>query len=228
MITLRRGLVVSCQGPPGTLLDDPRVMAAMAAAAETAGAVGIRAQGVADIRAIRQVTTLPIIGLLKRDIEGRRWITPTVADAIATAAAGADMVAVDLTAGPRPDGRTPAAFLRDLLEAVEVPILADVSTLAEGIAAASGGAGAVLSTMSGYTPWSRQLEGPDLVLVSELVAAVEVPVIAEGRFRTPDQVRDALERGAHAVVVGTAITNPLAITRWFVDGIGLSDVKEMR
>jgi N-acylglucosamine-6-phosphate 2-epimerase len=222
MIPLPRGLVVSCQGPPGTLLDDPHVMAAMAAAAERAGAIGIRAQGVADIRAIRRVTGLPIIGLLKRDIGGRRWITPTVADAIAIVGAGADLVAVDLTAGPRPDGSTAEAYLRDLRDAITAPILADVSTLTEGIAAADGGAAAVLTTMSGYTPQSRPLEGPDLELVSELVRAVAIPVIAEGRFRSPEQVRDALDRGAHAVVVGTAITNPLEITRWFMVGVGSS------
>lgn len=220
MIPLARGLVVSCQGPPGTLLDDPRVMSAMAAAADLAGAVGIRAQGVADIRAIGLVTTLPIIGLRKRDIGGRRWITPTVADALALVEAGAHMVAVDLTAGPRPDGRTPEEHLRELTGVVAAPILADVSTLAEGVAAVDGGADAVLTTMSGYTPQSRHPDGPDLELVAELVRSVRVPVIAEGRFRTPDQVREALDRGAHAVVVGTAITNPLEITRWLVTGLG--------
>jgi N-acylglucosamine-6-phosphate 2-epimerase len=127
------------------------------------------------------------------------------------------MVAVDLTARPRPDGSTPAAFLRDLIDAIAQPILADVSTVAEGLAAAGGGASAVATTLSGYTPYSRRPDGPDLDLVAELVDAVEIPVLAEGRYRTADQVSDALGRGAHAVVVGTAITNPLEITRWFVE-----------
>ncbi len=225
MFGLPRGIVVSCQGPPGTTLDDPHVMAAMAKAAEAAGAIGIRAQGEADIRAIRELTTLPIIGILKREIDGQRWITLSIDDAMRVTDAGADFVAVDLTNRPRPDGLTSVAFLQKLLGSITVPILADVSTREEGFAAARAGAAAVLSTLSGYTPHSRQQAGPDLELVSELVSAVEVPVIAEGRYRTAEQVRDAFRRGAYAVVVGTAITNTLEITRWFVAGVP-SDVGE--
>ena len=219
MMSLAREIIVSCQGPPGTSLDDPYVMVAMARAAEQAGAIGIRAQGEADIRAIRRATALPIIGLLKREIEGERRITPFLADAVAVAEAGADMVAVDLTNRPRPDNVTPVVFLQQLVKSVGLPILADVSTVEEGLAAAGEGAAAVLSTMSGYTSYSRQLKGPDLELISELVQAVTVPVLAEGRYRTVPQVEDAFARGAHAVVIGTAITNPLQITRWFVEGV---------
>jgi N-acylglucosamine-6-phosphate 2-epimerase len=219
MMSLPRGIVVSCQGPPGTSLDDPHVMVAMAKAAEQAGAIGIRAQGQADIRAIRQATTLPIIGLLKREIEGERRITPSLADAIAVAEAGADMVAVDLTNRPRLDNVTPVVFLKQLVKSVGLPILADVSTVEEGLAAAEEGAAAVLSTLSGYTSYSRQLKSPDLELISELVQAIKVPVLAEGRYRTVQQVEEAFVRGAHAVVIGTAITNSLQITRWFVEGV---------
>jgi putative N-acetylmannosamine-6-phosphate epimerase len=58
--------------------------------------------------------------------------------------------------------------------------------------------------------------GPDLELLSALVAAIGAPVVAEGRFDSPDLVAEAFRRGAHAVVVGTAITNPSEITRKFV------------
>ena len=62
-------------------------------------------------------------------------------------------------------------------------------------------------------------EGPDLDLLSALVAEVPVPIVAEGRFDTPDLVAEAFRRGAHAVVVGTAITNPREITKKFVQAI---------
>ena len=223
MMSLPRGIVVSCQGPPGTALDDPHVMVAMALAAEQAGAVGIRAQGVADIRAIRQATKLPIIGLLKREVGGARLITPSVDDAILVAEAGADIVAVDLTARLRQDDATPVEHVRRLLAALNVPILADVSTVEEGLAAVEAGAASVSSTMSGYTSYSRQSREPDLELISELSQAVTVPVLAEGRYRTGQQVAEAFARGAHAVVIGAAITNPLEITRWFVDAYRGSD-----
>jgi N-acylglucosamine-6-phosphate 2-epimerase len=216
---IARGLIVSCQGPRGTRLDDPQVMAAMAAAAESAGATAIRAEGVADIRAIKDATSLPVIGLMKRDIDGIRWITPSVDDAKSLADAGSDMVAVDMTRRQRPDGLHPHEMLEALLVAVEVPIVADVSILEEGIVAARGGVAAVLSTLSGYTAYSRQSDGPDVRLVGELVEHVDVPVIAEGRYQTSQQVAQAMEQGAHSVVVGTAITNPIEIARGFVDAV---------
>lgn len=212
-----RGVIVSCQGPPGTPLDDPYVMTALARAAELAGAVAIRAQGTADISTIRAAVSVPIIGLLKRDIRGTRWITPTIEDAQAVEAAGADMVAMDLTSRPRPDGLSVPELVRQLRSRIGVPVLADVSTVVEGIAAARAGASCIGSTLSGYTEYSRQLNGPDIELVAELVASVDVPIFAEGRYRSEEQVVEAFRRGAHAVVVGTAITNTLEITRWFVD-----------
>jgi putative N-acetylmannosamine-6-phosphate epimerase len=98
--------------------------------------------------------------------------------------------------------------------------MADVATLAEGIAAAAAGADAVATTLSGYTGpvHAARDDPPDLDLVEALAAAVGVPVVAEGRLWTPEQVAEALRRGAHAVVVGTAITNPRDITRRFVAG----------
>ena len=99
-------------------------------------------------------------------------------------------------------------------------VLADIATLEEGIAAVSLGADMVSTTMSGYTKNSPQRPGPDLDLVQSLVQQVNVPVLAEGRYHTPEQVRHALELGATAVVVGGAITRPQQITQRFVDAIG--------
>jgi N-acylglucosamine-6-phosphate 2-epimerase len=218
-VPLPRGLVVSCQGAVGTPLDDPRVMAAMAVAAVAAGAVAIRAQGVADIRRIREAVDVPIIGLIKRVVGDERRITLTIREAVAAAEAGADIVAVESTDRPREDGLAPAEHLRLLVAELDRPVMADVATLQEGIDAEAAGAHLVGSTMSGYTRSSPRLPGPDLALVADLVAALRVPVVAEGRYHTPADVAEAFARGAHAVVVGTAITNPLEITRWFVAAV---------
>jgi N-acylglucosamine-6-phosphate 2-epimerase len=192
-------------------------MAAMAQAAVEGGAVAIRAEGVADIRRIRQVVGVPIIGLIKRDVAGERRITHTIEEAVSTVEAGADIVAVDLTDRPREDGLSAAEHMQRLQAEVGRPVLADVSNVHEGVVAAASGAACVGSTLSGYTAHSPQIEGPDLNLISELVASVDVPVVAEGRYRTSEQVADAFARGAHAVVIGTAITNTLQVTRWFVE-----------
>ena len=46
-----------------------------------------------------------------------------------------------------------------------------------------------------------------------------VPLLAEGRFKLPTEVNQALALGATAVVVGGAITRPQQITRWFVEAL---------
>ncbi|TME42309.1 MAG: putative N-acetylmannosamine-6-phosphate 2-epimerase [Chloroflexi bacterium] len=216
-----RGLIVSCQGPAGTPLDDPGLMAAIAACAELAGAVAIRAQGVADLRQIRQTVTIALVGLIKHRLPDTDvYITPAIEDALAVAAAGADVVAVDATDRPRPDGSGGAEFVERVRSATGLPVMADVSTLAEGTAAAQAGAAYISTTLSGYTPYSRQLSGPDLRLVEELVGRTDTPVTAEGRYWTPGEAAEALRRGAHAVVIGTAITNPLEIARRFATALG--------
>jgi N-acylglucosamine-6-phosphate 2-epimerase len=97
--------------------------------------------------------------------------------------------------------------------------MADVATLAEGIAAAEQGADFVSTTLSGYVPGTPKRPGPDLDLVASLSAAISVPVVAEGRINTPEEAAEALARGAHSVVVGTAITAPTALTSRFVGAL---------
>jgi len=209
---IRGGLVVSVQAAPGSPLRDPAHMAAMARAAEAGGAVAIRAAGADDVAAIRAAVTLPVVGLHKRHGPDGVRITPTLDDARTVAAAGADVVAVDATLRPRADGLASGAFLVQLGRELEVPVLADVDDLESGVAAAASGAAAVATTLSGYTGRAVP-DDPDVTLVAALAEAVQVPVLAEGRYAGAGDVRAAFAAGAHAVVVGTAITDPMALTR---------------
>lgn len=218
----RGAFVVSCQARADNPLHGPVHMAAMAQAAEQGGASGLRANGAADITGIRAVTGLPIIGIAKRFDEGFPvYITPDLASAALIARAGADAVAVDATGRPR-RGEPIEVLLPLIRSETGRPVMADIATLEEGVRAAALGADAVATTLSGYTDGTATLRdrGPDLDLLSALIEQVRVPVIAEGRFETPEQVREAFRRGAHAVVVGTAITNPREITRRFVAALG--------
>ncbi len=213
---MRGGLIVSCQALAGEALFGADIMARMAQAAAQGGAVGIRAGTPPDIAAIRATTVLPLIGLWKVDMAGFDvYITPSVLHAQAIAGAGADIIAVDATARPRPEGGTAGEFIQLVRHATGKDVLADVSTLAEGIAAQEAGAAFVSTTMSGYTPYSPQQEGPDLDLVRALADVLNVPTIAEGRIATPEQAWAALDAGAWAVVVGGAITRPQQITARF-------------
>ena len=210
---LRGGLVVSVQASPGTPLAAPAHIAAMARAAELGGAAGIRATEVA---AVKEAVGLPVIGLRKRRVEGGDvYITPSMDDARAVVAAGADIVAVDATLRPRPDGVDLAALVADLA----VLVLADVDSLEAGLAAREAGAAAVATTLAGYTDNTPPPVDPDIHLVEDLAAELDCPVFAEGRIATPAQARAAFDAGAFAVVVGTPITDPIALTRRFAAAI---------
>lgn len=191
-------------------------MGFMAAAAAAAGALGIRTQGVDDVRDIRASVDLPIIGLIKRVTPDTRVIiTPLLEDVEALLHAGADIVALDATARPRADGMLGHEFVAAVKARFDVPVLADVDSFESGQLAEQAGADAVATTLSGYTSGPVP-PLPDLELLERLSAACTVPVLAEGRFNTPALAAAAMRSGAWAVCVGSAITDPFTSTGWFV------------
>lgn len=215
---LRGRLIVSCQAPPGDPMRETGTLVRLALSAVAGGGSAIRANEPEVVAAIAGAVTVPVIGLWK-DGDTGVYITPTVRHALAVAEAGAAVVAADATDRPRPDGSSFAELVA-AVHAAGALVMADVSTLAEGVAAAAQGADFVSTTLSGYVPGTPKQTGPDLDLVTSLAAAIDVPVVAEGRINTPEEAAEALERGAHSVVVGTAITAPTALTARFVAGIG--------
>lgn len=210
-------LIVSCQADPGSPFNDPLFIRAFAKAARFGGAKGLRLQGVENIEVVRAEQDLPIIGLIKRHSEefGDIYITPEVVDVTRVINAGADIVAFDATLRKRP---VPVADLIDAIRQRGKLAMADISTAVEAVTALEAGADYVSTTLSGYTAYSPRLEGPDLDLISDL-AERGIKPIAEGRIRTPAEAREALERGAFAVVVGSAITRPDVVTQWFVEAL---------
>lgn len=211
-----RGLIVSCQARRGEPLFSSDIMARMAECAMIGGAIGIRANTPPDIKAIKGRIPLPVIGIYKIvSKETKVYITPTFQSALEIAEAGADAIALDATNRPRPNGEILEEIINRIHEELDLPVMADCSTLEEGIASVHFGADAVATTLSGYTSHSPQTGEPDWQLLSELIEKVEVPVIAEGRFNTPQDAAKAMKMGAYAVVVGTAITRPQDVTSWF-------------
>ena len=210
------GLVVSCQARADNPLHGAHFMGAMAFAARHGGACAIRANGVADVRAVK-AAGLPVIGIDKQFSDAVPvYITPTLAACDALVEAGADIIGIDATPRPR-QGDNPARLIRHITEALGLEAFCDIATPDEGAAAADMGATYVATTLSGYTDDTRRNDDlPDYALIEALVARLKTPVVAEGRFSTPERARRALDCGAYAVVVGTAITNPREITRGFV------------
>ncbi len=217
---LEHGLIVSCQAEGHEPLYGAQNMAAIAKAACQGGAAGIRANGPEDISTIRAVVDLPLIGIYKQDVPGFAVrITPTLQHAQQVARAGADLIAIDATARPHPDGLALADRIQAIHRDTGRLVLADISTQEEGLAAEAAGADLIATTLSGYTETSPRDSDPDFELVRQLARKVSVPLIAEGRIATPEQAVQALRCGAFAVVVGSAITRPQWITARFVAGI---------
>jgi putative N-acetylmannosamine-6-phosphate epimerase len=224
---LYRRLIVSCQAREGEPFRDPISMAKFAVAAVAGGAAAIRARGPDDIRAIRQAVLVPILGISKLiQDDGKILITPTLESARELVDAGAAMIALDVTCrGQRYGALERLARIRRELD---VPVMADIATTDEALAAADAGADFVLSTMRGYTEETAHVPAFDLGFIEELVRRSPVPVIAEGRIHTPEEARAALEAGAHSVIVGSAITRPMTIARRFAEAIASVKAGENR
>lgn len=216
--SIRGRLVVSCQAYPGEPMRDPRTMAQVAAAVVAGGAAAVRAQGVEDVRRVVAAVDVPVIGLWKDGDDGV-YITPTLDHAVAVAEAGAQIVALDGTRRPRPDGRTLAETVAALRARSDVLVMADCGSLADALAAEEAGVDILGTTLAGYSGERPRTDGPDYDLVDEMVGACRLPVMVEGRVHSPAQAAEALRRGAFAVCVGTAITHPTTITGWFAGAV---------
>lgn len=207
--SLRGGLIVSCQARAEHPLRDPGVIARLAECAALGGAVAVRVNSPQDIRAVLERCSLSIIGLHKVPLGHRNVITPTLALARGLVEAGANIIAIDFTHESPGD---PAELADAIHQELGRLVMADVSTVDEGLAAWASGVDFVGTTLAGYT--QAQLPTPDepnLNLVEKLSEA-GVRVVAEGRYRCQKDLAGAFDRGAWAVVVGGAITDPVAIT----------------
>jgi N-acylglucosamine-6-phosphate 2-epimerase len=216
-------LIVSCQALDNEPLHSPYIMSRMALAAAQGGASAIRANSLIDVKTIMELVDLPVIAIIKRDYPGSDvYITPTLKEVDELMAVSPAMIAMDATSHVRPG----ELDLRELVDAVrarypELLLMADIATVEEARYAAEIGFDCVGTTLHGYT---AETQGQILAhngcrFLRDVLAAVSVPVIAEGNVETPEMAAYCLELGAHAVVVGGAITRPQQITRRFVNAM---------
>lgn len=213
-------LVVSCQALEDEPLFVPGYMAKMALAAKMGGAVGIRANGPKDIISIKKEIDLPVIGIWKQKSEGSNvYITPTFESAQAIKEAGADIIALDCTFQKNSNGKYAWELIKEIKEKLNVQVMADISTVEEGLNAEKEGADLVSTTLSGYTSYTKYTDGPDFQLIEALSRSLKIPLMAEGRIWTVEHAKKALELGAYAIIVGGAITRPMEITARFVKAI---------
>ena len=216
------GFIASVQPVDESPLDSPDVIARMAKAAQNAGAFAIRIQGELNVKAaIDFGLSVPVIGIIKRDLEDSPVrITPFLEDVEALARAGAKIVAIDATNRQRP-----VALSKLIKRALELDLLvmSDCSSLEDALIASELGAHIAGSTLSGYTGDITPKE-PDFALVKAM-SEQGLRVVAEGRFNTPPLARQALEHGAWAVTIGTALTRLEVVCSWFIDEMRQASAK---
>ena len=221
--SIKGKVIVSCQAVPGEPLymEDDSIMYLMARAAKRAGTPMSRTSSIRDVVAIKEETGLPVIGLIKINYPGfESFITPTMKEVDELAEVGSDIIALDCTDMKRGDGKSIEEFMTEVRKKYPDQILmADISTYEEGVRAWKLGMDLVGTTMSGYTPYSVKLNGPDYELVKRLSETVDIPVIGEGRVHSPEDAVKMLEAGAFAVVVGGAITRPMEIATRFIKAV---------
>lgn len=214
---IKNSLVVSCQALETEPLYGEGVMAKMAVAAKLGGAVGIRSNSVSDINSIYEATKLPIIGIIKRDYsDSEIYITATTKEVLELADSKCEMIATDATSRVRPNSESLELIVETIHKCGKLA-MADISTYEEAVTAQELGFDCVSTTLSGYTDYSPKIDGPDLSLIEKCVNNLKIPVIAEGKINTTSDLEKVLMYNVHSVVVGSAITRPLLITKRFAE-----------
>lgn len=214
---IRSKLIVSCQASAGDPLNDLYTLCRLAASVLRGNPGGLRAEGPQCVAAFRQLTPLPIIGLVKHtDSNGDVYITPSFETAKSVSDAGADIVALDCTLRRLSESEPWPAVIARIHSELRKAVCADIATLEDALMAEARGADIVATTLRGYTADTKHVRAVDWPFVEKLVSTISVPVILEGHVTSPDEVRRALNVGVHAVVVGSAITRPQTITERFV------------
>jgi N-acylglucosamine-6-phosphate 2-epimerase len=220
---MKGGLIVSCQAAADAPLHGPVFMAAMAKAAEMAGAVGIRADGPMDIAAIKGAVGLPMLGIYKIRLPSqhpRVYITPTFESAVEVAKLGSEIIALHVLPEYDKDVEALKTRIHRIKEELDVLVMADIATVSDAEFAVAHGVDIVATTSARYAyPNEKIPGGPPIGLIRDLVKTIPVPVIGEGHFKTPEHCAAAIEAGAHAVVVGTALTAPEKVMAEFVQAM---------
>lgn len=213
--SLKGTLVASVQALEHEALFGHEMMAKMAKACIEGGAKGIRANSVVDINAIKKAVNVPVIGIIKQEYpDSSVYITPTKKEVEALLTTECEIIALDATTRTRPNKESLKSLL-DLIHQHNRLAMADVSTFEEALQAQKAGFDLVSTTLSGYTDYSKKLDGPDYKLIKRCQKA-GIKIVAEGKIHTFTQMKKVQKCKPYFTVIGGAISRPKEITERFV------------
>lgn len=222
---LRGKIIVSCQGNnvDGHPFYRPEDMVQMARAGVAGGGAGFRANTPPNIKAIKdEFPDVPMIGIWKVVTEGCDvYITPTMKEVDTLVELKSEIIAVDGTDRVNCEGKKAYELIREIKKKYpDQIVMADIATIHDAHCAFEAGADILSTTLSGYTEESkdRYALGVDLDLIRQI--RKEIPnayINAEGRIWTREEALQAFDCGADMLVIGTAITNPTAVTKRFIN-----------
>ncbi|MEA4968003.1 MAG: N-acetylmannosamine-6-phosphate 2-epimerase [Bacteroidaceae bacterium] len=223
---IRGKLIVSCQGSniDGNPFYTPDLLLQMAKAAYGGGCAGFRANEPENIRKIKkEFPDVPMIGIWKIMTEGNDvYITPTIEAVDTLVNIGCEIVALDGTKRINAYGKNGWDLIREVKSKYpELLIMADIADLEDAIKSSEAGADIVSTTLSGYTDYTKantKICDFDLILKIKR-NKVNAFIIAEGKIWNIEDAIKAFDCGADSIVVGTAITSPIGITKRYVTAI---------
>lgn len=217
---LKGGLIVSCQMERHAPCFSEDSVELLAKAAIWAGACALRINGIENVKKIKKLFDVPIIGLVKvhRD-DSDVFMTPNMSYVDDLVKAGAEIIAIDGT--DRLIDNTKACDIIPLIKEKypEVIIFADVRDEIDALNALKLGADIVAPTFYRFKKDAKSTDLPDWEMFARMCRLCKDKgiVVMEGKIWTPDDAIRAMHYGAYAVVVGSAITRPHLIARRFID-----------
>ncbi|MCD8024318.1 MAG: putative N-acetylmannosamine-6-phosphate 2-epimerase [Candidatus Gastranaerophilales bacterium] len=219
---IKNKLIISVQSAKNEPLHDKKAMQALIDTVVSLGKIDtLRLAGDRDIKYVRKkYKEIVIIGITKPNIIPKNYkelvyITPSPEDAKIVAKSGADIVAFDATLR-----NTKIKEIISEIHAQKKLAMGDIAAFEDAKNAYNSGVDIISTTLSGYTKDTENMpDCPDFELLQKCVKNLNCPCILEGKIWSKNDVIRAFELGAHAVVIGSAVTRPHKIIEKFKEGL---------
>ncbi|WP_027334476.1 N-acetylmannosamine-6-phosphate 2-epimerase [Mycoplasma elephantis] len=220
--------IVSCQATEEEPMYGKGVVPLIVKSVLSGGAKGIRISQEENIDAVMSIVPkeIPLICLIKKHYSGSDvFITPTLKELMVLTNKRVPIIAMDATLRNRPKETLEELVLWFKNNKFEDQLLmADCSNLDDAENAMKLGFDIIGTTLHGYTKETCNKSNLDnnmefLHNLLELNKKYKKYIVAEGGFNTPRDVKKAFKLGANCVTVGSMITRPNVITKWFIENI---------